>query len=56
MQPIEQQLKMVDEKTASDEVYRWLAPLTVLVINRRWTEVGHNLTLISEAFSKPENR
>lgn len=47
---------MEDEKTASDEVCPWLAPLTELVINRRWTEVGRNLMLISEAFSKPENR
>lgn len=53
---IHQQLKMEDERTASEEVCRLLAPLTELVVNRRWTEVGHDLTLISEALSKPENR
>jgi hypothetical protein len=47
---------MEDEGSESDEVCRWLAPLTVLVMNRRWTEVGHNLALISEALSKPQNR
>jgi hypothetical protein len=47
---------MEGENECCSEVFQRLERLTAYVMKRRWDEVGYNLTVISEAFSKPENR
>jgi hypothetical protein len=51
-----QDLNMEDELDLYSKIFKCVEHLSVLVMHRRWTEVDYNLALISEAFSKPENR
>lgn len=46
----------MEGETCVNEVCQCLELLTVRGMNRRWTEIGHNMVLISETFSKPAIR